>query len=64
MSEYNIQKSNITNVKFGKSVKIIEPVNLYNCIINDEVFIGPFVEIQSNVTIKKKDTYTKPFFYM
>ena len=54
MSEYNIQKSNITNVKFGKNVKIIEPVNLYNCIINDEVFIGPFVEIQSNVTIKKK----------
>ena len=34
-----------------KSVKIIEPVNLYGCKINQNVFIGPFVEIQSDVLI-------------
>ena len=44
-------KSTIKNVKFGKNVKIIEPVNLYNCTISDNVFIGPFVEIQSNTLI-------------
>lgn len=34
-----------------KSVKIIEPVNLYGCKINQNVFIGPFVEIQKDVLI-------------
>ena len=44
-------KSRIINVKFGKNVTIIEPVNLYNCFIGDNSFIGPFVEIQKDVTI-------------
>lgn len=44
-------KSRIINVKFGKNVTIIEPVNLYNCSIGDNSFIGPFVEIQKNVII-------------
>ena len=44
-------KSSIRNVKFGKNVKIIEPVNIYDCIIGDDTFIGPFVEIQKNVKI-------------
>ena len=43
----------IKNVKLGKNVKIIEPVNLYDCEIGDNCFIGPFVEIQKNVTIKE-----------
>ena len=46
-------KVSIKNVKFGKNVKIIEPVNLYNCSIGDNSFIGPFVEIQKNVKIGK-----------
>tara|TARA_B100001121_G_scaffold245427_1_gene220284 strand:- start:17 stop:472 length:456 start_codon:yes stop_codon:yes gene_type:complete len=46
-----IKKSSITKVKFGKNVKIISPVNLYDCTIGDNVFIGPFVEIQKNVKI-------------
>ena len=41
-----IKKSCIRKVKFGKNVKIVSPVNLYDCIIGDNVFIGPFVEIQ------------------
>ena len=48
-----IQKIKIKNVSFGKNVKIINPVNLYDCKIGDGVFVGPFVEIQSNVNIKK-----------
>ncbi len=43
----------IKNVKFGRNVKIIEPVNLYDCYIGDNTFIGPFVEIQKNVKIGK-----------
>lgn len=43
----------IINVKFGENVKIVEPVNLYGCEIGDNSFVGPFVEIQSDVTIGK-----------
>ena len=39
----------ISNVKFGENVKVIEPSNLYDCELQDNVFIGPFVEIQSEV---------------
>tara|TARA_B110000196_G_C20780716_1_gene490936 strand:+ start:113 stop:571 length:459 start_codon:yes stop_codon:yes gene_type:complete len=46
-------KVSIKNVKFGKNVKITEPVNLYGCEIGDNCFIGPFVEIQKNVVIKQ-----------
>ena len=45
-------KVSIKNVKFGKNVKIIEPVNLYGCEIGDNCFIGPFVEIQKNVVME------------
>jgi len=46
-----ILKSKIRDVKLGKEVKIVEPVNLYECEIGDYSFIGPFVEIQNNVKI-------------
>ena len=49
----NRKKSQIKNVKFGKNVTIVEPVNLYGCKIGDNCFIGPFVEIQKNVVIRK-----------
>jgi len=41
----------IRNVKCGENVVIYEPVNLYDCRLEDDVFIGPFVEIQAQVTI-------------
>jgi acetyltransferase-like isoleucine patch superfamily enzyme len=47
------KKISIKNVKFGKNVTVIEPVNLYGCTIGDDCFIGPFVEIQKNVEIGK-----------
>lgn len=44
----------IKNVTFGEGIKIVAPVNLYGCRIEDQCFIGPFVEIQKNVIIGKK----------
>ena len=44
-------KAQIKDVSFGDHVKIVEPVNLYGCTIGASCFIGPFVEIQSDVTI-------------
>jgi len=38
-------------VQFGVDVTVIQPVDLYNCIIEDHAFIGPFVEIQENARI-------------
>ena len=49
----NKKKSSIRKLKFGKNVSIIEPVNLYECSIGDNCFIGPFVEIQKNAKIGK-----------
>ena len=43
----------IIDVTFGKNVKIIKPVNIYKCNIDDNVFVGPFVEIQNGVRIGK-----------
>lgn len=39
------------DVKFGREVTIVDPVNLYGCEIGDNCFIGPFVEIQKHVSI-------------
>lgn len=44
-------KSGIVDVNFGSDVKIVQPVNLYGCEIGDGCFVGPFVEIQKNVSI-------------
>jgi acetyltransferase-like isoleucine patch superfamily enzyme len=41
----------IKNVLFGENVKIVSPVNLYDCEIGENSFIGPFVEIQSEVIV-------------
>lgn len=41
----------IVNVQFGTNVKLVEPCNIYGCRIGDDCFIGPFTEIQKDVTI-------------
>jgi acetyltransferase-like isoleucine patch superfamily enzyme len=51
MSHPDIAKSQVREVSFGARVKIVEPVNLYECQIGDDCFIGPFVEIQKGVAI-------------
>ena len=51
MSQPIFLTSGIKGVTLGDNVKIVEPVNLYGCSIGDNTFIGPFVEIQNDVTI-------------
>ncbi len=46
-----LSKAQIRDVTFGENVTVVEPVNLYECEIGDNCFIGPFVEIQSTVKI-------------
>jgi len=50
-SNPTIFKSSIRDVKFGDNVKLVEPCNVYECFIGNNVFIGPFVEIQKGVVI-------------
>ncbi len=46
-----IRESGLQGVQFGEGVTVIQPVNLYGCIIGNGTFIGPFVEIQRDVVI-------------
>ena len=39
------------DVILGEGVVIIEPVNIYGCNLQNNVRVGPFVEIQKNVSI-------------
>jgi acetyltransferase-like isoleucine patch superfamily enzyme len=54
--------SGIKNVDLGTGVSIVNPVNLYGCKISDNCKIGPFVEIQSEVTIGEKSTVSSHSF--
>jgi acetyltransferase-like isoleucine patch superfamily enzyme len=49
-----IHSIGIKDVQFGHNVTVVEPVNLYGCVIGEGSFIGPFVEIQRNVTIGRR----------
>ena len=51
--EGNYQLKIIKNVSIGSNVEIMPFVNLYDCEIGDNTFIGPFVEIQKGVKIGK-----------
>ena len=51
MGEPRRIQSGIVDVEFGEGVTVIEPTNIYGCKIADNVFIGPFVEIQRRVAI-------------
>ena len=49
--KFSLIKSQIRNVKFGKNCTVIEPSNLYECELGNDVFVGPFVEITKGVKI-------------
>ncbi len=51
MEAFKVRKVGIVGVTFGEGVTIVEPVNLYGCVIGSGTFIGPFVEIQRDVRI-------------
>jgi acetyltransferase-like isoleucine patch superfamily enzyme len=54
VNEPDLRTSGIVDVEFGKNVTVVHPVNLYGCRVDDESFIGPFVEIQKGVKIGKR----------
>lgn len=47
----NIITAQIRDIRCGHHVTIVEPANLYGCQLDDQVFVGPFVEIQQNTRI-------------
>ncbi|BDB63660.1 N-acetyltransferase [Helicobacter magdeburgensis] len=49
-----ILHSGLKNVSYGKNVKVVSPSNLYDCTLEDDVFVGPFCEIQSQVKIGRR----------
>ena len=46
-----VKRAGIVNVQMGRNVTVVEPVNLYECRLEDDVFVGPFVEIQKGVVV-------------
>lgn len=51
MSDPKLKEVGIVNVAFGKNVTVVRPANLYGCTLGDDVFVGPFTEIQKGVKI-------------
>ncbi|EAS41172.1 N-acetyltransferase [Photobacterium profundum] len=51
MGSPRILKARIVDVDCGDNVTIVEPSNVYGCSLADDVFVGPFVEIQKNTSI-------------
>ena len=51
MADPTLKEVGIINVNFGENVTVVQPTNIYGCVISDDVFIGPFVEIQKDVII-------------
>jgi len=51
MSNIKLLSAGIRDVQFGENVRVVEPVNLYECSIGDNCSIGPFVEIQQGAAI-------------
>jgi len=46
-------KAEVRSNTVGSGFKYVEPCNIYGCEIGDNVFIGPFVEIQRGTVIGK-----------
>ena len=46
-----LRDAGVRNVESGENVVIYQPANLYDCRLGDNVFVGPFVEIQGNTSV-------------
>lgn len=44
----------VRDIACGSGVTIVEPANLYECTLDDDVFVGPFCEIQRGVVIGRR----------
>ena len=47
----NSNISQVINIKRGKNFTYVAPINMYGVEVGDDVFIGPFCEIQKDVVI-------------
>ncbi|NUL39642.1 acyltransferase [Kosakonia sacchari] len=53
MTSASLRQTAVRNVTCGDNVVIYEPANLYDCTLADDVFVGPFVEIQGHTKVGK-----------
>ncbi|MHC4884840.1 MAG: acyltransferase [Planctomycetota bacterium] len=44
-------QSGLVDVQVGEAFTIVHPSNLYGCTFGDNCFVGPFVEVQCDVSI-------------
>lgn len=51
MAQPQVRQISHCNIDCGERVTLVNPSNLYGCRLDDDVFVGPFVEIQKNVQI-------------
>ena len=51
MRNPHLKQVGVVDVNFGNNVTVVQPANLYGCTIGDDVFVGPFSEIQKGVRI-------------
>ena len=49
-----VRDSTIRDVTCGERVVIMQPSNVYEAILGDDVFVGPFCEIQQGVSIGQR----------
>jgi acetyltransferase-like isoleucine patch superfamily enzyme len=54
LSEPTLKQVGVVNASFGSGVTVVEPANIYGCSIGDATFVGPFTEIQKDVTVGKR----------
>lgn len=64
MKYCKIIETNIVDVSCGRDVVIMQPSNIYGCSLGDNVFVGPFVEIQKRSYGGKKYTHSVTLIYM
>jgi acetyltransferase-like isoleucine patch superfamily enzyme len=51
MPNPNWRQIGVVDVNFGSNVTVVQPANIYGCTIGDDVFVGPFTEIQKGVRV-------------
>ena len=51
---FDVRNSIIRDVTCGERVVIMQPSNVYEAILGDDVFVGPFCEIQQGVSIGQR----------
>lgn len=51
MGTPSLRQAGVVDVTCGEGVVIVEPSNVYGCVLGDGVFVGPFVEIQRGVSV-------------